>query len=336
MEAGMIKCQSCGKWKQRGHFSQRQLAKYDKNAATNHASPAKSGIQCKEHASNTLEMKCNGPCNRVRELRFFSKSTRRSGKNWCVDCTSWQVMQEPGDTLPPPGSQLSPEEQEFGLARDPTRFANLSLTDRVAEDFAVIQSGSVDYGGASDVTSTLAQSDLQSESSDSPSQSNSVNDAPAESALDRITPTHLRGPGPGRAPHWFLPPMDNDFQTKLFGKSTVHDTESGIGENDAFPRRPAAPKQPISFNAWGPDGEHVRMTKTPTIASGNTYAGQSSRETVELGRKGWAKPSQRKRPPQIPDYLKGGRPIVAGDEDDDGLDLGSDDGITWHRPSDQQ
>jgi hypothetical protein len=219
-------------------------------------------------------------------------------------------MQEPGDTLPPPGSQLSPEEQEFGLARDPTRFANLSLTDRVAEDFAVIQvrnvpshlvsskhrlltrskSGSVDYGGASDVTSTLAQSDLQSESSDSPSQSNSVNDVPAESALDRITPTHLRGPGPGRAPHWFLPPMDDDFQTKLFGKSTVDDTESGIGENDAFPRRPAAPKQPISFNAWGPDGEHVRMTKTPTIASGNTYAGQSSRETVELGRKGWAKP----------------------------------------------
>ena len=130
--AERLRCER-GDIKPRNQFSQRQLDKYDQNRRRGTATAFKTGIHCLEHSSTqNLELKCLGPCRRTRALRFFSKNTRRNGKNvsfpfrgppahghgshpemqWCVDCTDWQIKMEVGETLPPPGAQLSVEELE--------------------------------------------------------------------------------------------------------------------------------------------------------------------------------------------------------------------------------
>jgi hypothetical protein len=43
------------------------------------------------------------------------------------------------------------------------------------------------------------------------------------------------------------------------------------------------------YNAWGPNGEYARMTKTPTVVSGSTRTETTQREPADEGRKGWAK-----------------------------------------------
>jgi hypothetical protein len=78
---GRLRCEN-GEWKTRDEFSNNQLLKYDQQVRNGRATPAKSDIRCLEHSNKqALELKCNGPCNRWRALRLFSKSTRRNGKN---------------------------------------------------------------------------------------------------------------------------------------------------------------------------------------------------------------------------------------------------------------
>lgn len=98
----------------------------------------------------------------------------------------------------------------------------------------------------------------------------------------------------------------------------------------------------VSYNAWGPDGQFARMTKTPTVVSGSTVTQTTITEPESSNRSGWAKAVStviwgmlmkkylltafqpgRKQPAQLPNYLK--YDIPAGDDDDDGLDLDSDD-----------
>jgi hypothetical protein len=79
--ADRIRCED-GEWKTRAHFSSTQLTRYDLEARKGRATPAKTGIRCIEHATKQhLELKCKGPCGRWRELRLFSRNTRRNGKN---------------------------------------------------------------------------------------------------------------------------------------------------------------------------------------------------------------------------------------------------------------
>ena len=47
--------------------------------------------------------------------------------------------------------------------------------------------------------------------------------------------------------------------------------------------------QPVSFNAWGPNGEFTRRVKNPTVVSGSTRTEPTFRPTPNLGRKGWYK-----------------------------------------------
>jgi hypothetical protein len=94
------------------------------------------------------------------------------------------------------------------------------------------------------------------------------------------------------------------------------------------------------------------MVKTPTVVSASTSTETTtttnSWQPKSLGKNGWARVVSRpllrvqsvefgadildqpgrKQAPQIPAYLKHDMPD-AGDDDDDGLDLESDDGITW-------
>ena len=147
-----LRCER-GELKPRNYFSQRQLDKYDLNRRRETATAFKTGIYCLEH-SNTqnLELKCLGPCRRTRALRFFSKNTRRNGKNaslpsrgpardhssdpamqWCVDCTDWQIKTEVGETLPPPGTQLSAE--ELKSIRIPSQPRDEIVTEYDVENF---------------------------------------------------------------------------------------------------------------------------------------------------------------------------------------------------------
>jgi hypothetical protein len=132
--ATQLRCES-GEWKARDQFSRNQLEKFDTQARRGNATPSRTGIRCVAHSQKqALEMRCKGPCNRWRELRFFSKNTRRNGKNvslaalcpfqthvsngtiqWCIDCTDWQTKTENGETLPAPGGQLSVEETQARL-----------------------------------------------------------------------------------------------------------------------------------------------------------------------------------------------------------------------------
>jgi len=79
--SGQLRCDS-GEWKARREFSGRQLEKYDREARAGRANPSRTGIRCLEHANmQNQELECCGPCGRTRDLRLFSKSTRRNGTN---------------------------------------------------------------------------------------------------------------------------------------------------------------------------------------------------------------------------------------------------------------
>jgi hypothetical protein len=80
MTNGRLRCEH-GEWKTREHFSQSQLRKYDQQARNGSATASQTGIRCTEHTGGQPhELKCRGPCNRWRNLRLFSKSTRRNKK----------------------------------------------------------------------------------------------------------------------------------------------------------------------------------------------------------------------------------------------------------------
>ncbi len=76
-----LRCEN-GEWRTRSDFSNNQLARYDQALRNHKATPAKTGIRCTEHINKqAVELKCQGPCGRWREMRFFSRSTRRNGKD---------------------------------------------------------------------------------------------------------------------------------------------------------------------------------------------------------------------------------------------------------------
>ncbi|GAB1312950.1 hypothetical protein MFIFM68171_03160 [Madurella fahalii] len=325
MVADRVWCTAHCKWMPRGKFSRNQLQKYEKRLKEKLVSPNNSGIQCIEHSKpNTPELQCQGPCNRVRELRYFSKNTRRSGKEWCIDCTSWQVMQEVGEALPPPGAQLSPEEIDFRSWR-PGHSSDETAFDGESKRFHITESVSVTEDGSSGLISTQPLSDLQKDDfcTLGNSQEDSIDNDPI---LTNVIPPHLRG-FPNKAPHWFLPDMDGPL-TSTSGTLTTQTDDAHAADTWITPQG----LWPVSFDVWGPNGEHTRMVKAPTVTSSSahpTTATTRAQKPKNLGRKGWAKPSQRKRPPQLPDYLKYDIPIVAGD-DNDGLNPELDDGITWN------
>lgn len=76
-----LRCEN-GEWKTRSQFSKSQLDKYNQRVRAGTSAPNKTGMRCTEHSKQqTLEIQCQGPCNRFRELNLFSRSTRRNGKN---------------------------------------------------------------------------------------------------------------------------------------------------------------------------------------------------------------------------------------------------------------
>ncbi|KAL2129865.1 hypothetical protein VTI74DRAFT_7196 [Chaetomium olivicolor] len=271
--ATRLRCEH-GEWKTRDQFSNSQLAKYDEQARKGRATPTVTGIRCNEHSSKqALELKCKGPCGRWRELGFFSRNSRRNGKNWCIDCTDWHTKSELGEALPTPGGQLSIEE----TAR--------SRVSHVVPMHSIASGSQADVSDRDDAETTYAATVTGSL-------------APSSRALsDNGTMSFASGAGAA--------PSTSD--ARLDDRTSVASGPRG-GE--------------ISYNAWGPNGEYARLTKTPTVVSGSTTVTKTTAIPENLGRKGWAKPPTRRQPAQLPDYLKYDVPL---DDDDDGLDLDSDD-----------
>ncbi|KAL1841673.1 hypothetical protein VTJ49DRAFT_6712 [Mycothermus thermophilus] len=132
-----IRCLN-GEWKPRSAFSARQLSKYDKEVRTGRATPKNSGIRCTEHSAPQIRnLECQGPCGRIRPETLFSKSTKRNGTYWCVDCVDSNVRAEIDEAFDAPGEELDPGAYQPGMT---------SYTVQVDddEDF-VVQSGMTSY-----------------------------------------------------------------------------------------------------------------------------------------------------------------------------------------------
>ncbi|KAK4135610.1 hypothetical protein BT67DRAFT_255813 [Trichocladium antarcticum] len=276
-----LRCQRGGEWAARDQFSQNQLDKFTRKARQGIATPENTGISCRAHSPQSIqELTCEGPCGRRRELYFFSKSTRRKGTNWCRDCVDYQECLEVGASLPPPNSLPSFDE--------PTPALEQTLLPMPA-----LPNNTMSVGpGASVAESTISGDDGTSTlgSTDSTLPLPDVTPTTNDPILDKFIPPHLRILPPIRAPHWHLPPLD-DEPWGLAGTSEPSVTTLGTLSNE----------DAVTFNAWGSNGEFTRMVKVPTVAS--TSATETG-EPVRVKKGGWAKPPTRKFAPQLPDYLK--------------------------------
>ncbi|KAL2265703.1 hypothetical protein VTJ83DRAFT_6803 [Remersonia thermophila] len=115
MANGNIRCVN-GEWKPRSAFSARQLAKYSKEARAGRATQKNSGIRCTEHSGPPIRhLECQGPCGRVRLETFFSRSTKRNGTLWCVDCVDGNIRAETDEVFDAPGEQLASGSYQPGM-----------------------------------------------------------------------------------------------------------------------------------------------------------------------------------------------------------------------------
>jgi len=139
--------------------------------------------------------------------------------------------------------------------------------------------------------------------------------APSSSAGPSTAPTApqslAQAPRQGRAPHHYLPPMDDPLTGTL--APTATSSTAGTVRPSVVPQRAQgrpAPA-PITFNAWGPNGQHARHVKQPTVASSDAGSRATSTRTarpvspVKVGKSGWAKPKNGNKI-QVPEYLKRG------------------------------
>ncbi|KAK0706393.1 hypothetical protein B0T26DRAFT_755895 [Lasiosphaeria miniovina] len=365
-----IRCATRGEWKNRDDYSLKSLDEYNTRARHNKATPNDSGITCKEHSATQQKLRCEGPCNSVRAIEFFSKSSRRRGRNWCVHCTDYQNCLEIGQVLPPPNSQLSADEMMqrlpyAGNLRDEAATAAIvgdiramdvpsttSASSGTVRNLPVprinlgrgstmghgstVGAGSVsNRGNVSQAQSTVGFRTVFSELMDI-EDDNFYYDEPA---IHRTAPSAA----PTRpAPHW-VPQQagPNNAPTQMAesvpgsvanvtgnSNSMIWDsTESNAASVHPRHRILEEDRNPVTFNAWGPDGDYQRMTKAPTVASTSTY--DSVLEGQEkVGKNGWVKPAGRRIMPQMPAYLRFDLGEKTDDYDDyDAYDGESDDTI---------
>ncbi|KAK3387649.1 hypothetical protein B0H63DRAFT_162416 [Podospora didyma] len=286
--AARLRCAADGEFKPRDNFSDKNLADYDYRARRGMATPGNSGIKCREHSGTPDDMLCRGPCNKRQAIKFFSRSTRRNGKMWCNDCTSWQLALDASEShklLPPPGA----------VKRDDF-IAPLPYVGHLKDDqvFDHEVDGARSVSGSVSASITASVSNFGSQPSRTP------------------------------APHWFLPPMDDTLTGSLGSRSSAAPSVSDI--EAVTVSQPDQQRGTVTFNAWGPNGEQQRMTKCPTVVSEITTTAytertvQTAKEPVKVGKSGWAKPDTRRILPDMPDYLR----FDLGNDDDDEMAPPSD------------
>ncbi|KAI3340413.1 hypothetical protein F4824DRAFT_420900 [Ustulina deusta] len=109
-------CRVCGKDKAPASYSKTQLQKWfnkKRNDRYNAVTPHNVGLTCKDHASDQREIRCHGPCDRLKVVDHFSKNQRNEPEPWCIDCTEWRLDFN-GNELPtaPPNGSLAHHEYD--------------------------------------------------------------------------------------------------------------------------------------------------------------------------------------------------------------------------------
>ncbi|KAK5629366.1 hypothetical protein RRF57_005081 [Xylaria bambusicola] len=92
----------CGQKKPPAAFSQSQIQKWrnkKRNDRYNEVTPDNAELVCKDHAFDQREIRCHGPCDRIKIVDHFSKNQRNNPEPWCIDCTEWK-QSFGGDELP--------------------------------------------------------------------------------------------------------------------------------------------------------------------------------------------------------------------------------------------
>lgn len=81
------RCSVGGEWKPGSNFSRKNLNALEaKVQRGQRVTPATTGMVCRDHSGEPkLELRCEGPCNKVKTLSDFSKSSRTNNVN--VSCT---------------------------------------------------------------------------------------------------------------------------------------------------------------------------------------------------------------------------------------------------------
>ncbi|KAK0747645.1 hypothetical protein B0T21DRAFT_278714 [Apiosordaria backusii] len=250
---------------------------------------------------------------------------------------------EVGEALPPPGEKpikgefdtikttaaqyMVEDDYEHGIpVQASASGASINLTDDDYEVFNLLPPGSE--------TGTVAESAAGPESTISPE---SINTSQPLS----VAPTSKRMVPVAQAPHWFLGSLGTDISasspsitpttpttldtldeamTELSISASVSQSQSQTMTTSVNTNTTGLPGQrgPVSFNAWGPEGEQMRRVKQPTIATEEsgwktvtrtskgprvvTARPPAPKEQVRKG--GWVKTNNRRTVPTLPDYLK--------------------------------
>ncbi|KAI0445582.1 hypothetical protein F4803DRAFT_138516 [Xylaria telfairii] len=89
-----FKCRICGQHKTPAAYSKNQLQKWynkKRNDRGNTITPENIGLSCKEHLNDEREIRCHGPCDRIKVVGHFSKAQRNNLEPWCINCTEWRL-----------------------------------------------------------------------------------------------------------------------------------------------------------------------------------------------------------------------------------------------------
>ncbi|KAI0552734.1 hypothetical protein F4679DRAFT_581242 [Xylaria curta] len=121
-----FRCRVCGKNKAPAAFSKNQLQKWynkKRNDRENKVTPENIGLSCQDHNNEEREIRCHGPCDRIKVVGHFSKNQRNNREPWCILCTEWRLSfdgtEDPNDVpngpLVRPGDDGISDEEEFEL-----------------------------------------------------------------------------------------------------------------------------------------------------------------------------------------------------------------------------
>ncbi|KAI1754739.1 hypothetical protein F4782DRAFT_491358 [Xylaria castorea] len=89
-----FRCRVCGQNKAPAAYSKNQLQKWynkKRNDRENNVTPENVGLSCGEHNNEEREIRCHGPCDRLKVVGQFSKNQRNDPEPWCITCTEWRL-----------------------------------------------------------------------------------------------------------------------------------------------------------------------------------------------------------------------------------------------------
>ncbi|KAK3683650.1 hypothetical protein B0T22DRAFT_255788 [Podospora appendiculata] len=257
-----IRCDIGREWKTRDQFSNGKLKEYDTCVRLKEATPEKSGISCKEHAPGAPAQtyQCDGPCNERRDIKFFSKNTRRKGVYWCSRCVEYQLTSEPGQYLPPPGAPLSRDEMQMELPK-----AGNLRDDMLVEWDDGFHEGPLSRFDAALSTSSSETGPTVTAASPTATRTRTQTNGNTRGSIFKsngAVPPHLRNGTADNTTTTTTTSEVSDWQ------SETSTQQSGATTGSVMYKPAERQRAALPFNAWGPNGEKTRLVKNPTVSTG--------------------------------------------------------------------